>query len=390
LEIKLKKVYFSSITNVGRSFINPVLIMAVSYLFIRTNAKQELLEINKMNAIINAFIIFCGWGLKDYLLKENFKSMAGFSQKWNEALYSKLPLIFISLVIALFLPLEYSFIICGFIILRTINALYDSLIIYKKKVSLYFLLDAVIALLIVSLIWFNILTDHKLYFYILLGGEFLKLCLSFLLFRMIEPTYFSIIQAFNFLAATKLFFLLSLVSFFQSRADLYILGFLFDPAGFNEYQVKISLISFSQLAIASFVSVYSKLFFKDIFSSEAIFKNIIIKCGLIISILSAPIIVLIENYFFSFDFSIINNLVIIANIFIFSLVLIEMYNYTKSNNVGTIIIMLVISAGINLVLSFLLIKNYTITGGLLSNTISSLFLYVLLAARRKQVQNKNA
>ena len=172
--IKFKKIYFSSLSNVGRNFINPILITFVSYLFIKTQARHELLEINKINAILNLFIVFSGWGLKDYLLKENFKSLATFPQKWNEALYSKLPLLLISLMAALLLPMEYSCIIFGFVILRTVNTLYDSLIIYNKKVSLFFLFDALAALLVVLLIWFRIVNNHKTYFLYFAGSGIFK------------------------------------------------------------------------------------------------------------------------------------------------------------------------------------------------------------------------
>ncbi len=358
--------------------------MFVSYLFIKTQARQELLAINKINAILNAFIVFCGWGLKDYLLKENFKSLATFPQKWNEALYSKLPLLLISLMAALLLPAEYSCIIFGFVILRTVNTLYDSLIIYNKKVSLFFLFDALAALLVVLLIWFRILNNHKTYFYILLGVEFLKLCLNLFLFRMIKPVYFDLKQAFGFLKSTKLFFLLAVISFFQSKADLYILGFLFEPASFNEYQVKISLISFVQVAIAAFVSVYSKLFFKDISSSETTFNGIVLKCGILFSILSAPIIFLIETQFFDFNVNVVNSVIMVLNIFIFSRVLIEMYYGTKLEKMSVVILMVFISGLLNIGLSFLVIDKWGITGALLSNTGSSIALYFLLLFKRKQ------
>ncbi len=365
--------------NVGRSLVNPFFVAVLTYLFIAKNLSQGLLAINKINAVINLLLVFSGWGLKDYLVKESYQSHRQFSHNWRLAFYSRFLLVVPLLFVALLCFNGYALLFISFIfLLRTFSQLYEPHILLNRRSGLFFGVDTLAAVIISILIWQDIVTDDVLFFYLVIVSEAVKLFFCRLLFKQApgQPVLFSELRA--FLKNTRFYFFLVLVSFFQSKADLYVLGFLFEPGRFNEYQLLSSLISLAHIVISAFVVSYSRLVYRNIGGSVLAFRTIVWQSGACVAIGSAGLIYLTLNKVYGFDFSVLNCLLAGFNILLFAFVLFEMFYYTRQNWLQKTIQFVLVCGVSNLLLSLLLIKQFTISGALLANTLSALLLALLM------------
>ncbi|HOZ88167.1 MAG TPA: hypothetical protein PL029_10425, partial [Bacteroidia bacterium] len=70
--------------------------------------------------------------------------------------------------------------------------------------------------------------SYVFFFYLVLASEIFKTLFNAFLFRKPSALVLNFRALFVFLGGTKFYFLIVLVSFFQSRIDLYLLGFVFD------------------------------------------------------------------------------------------------------------------------------------------------------------------
>jgi hypothetical protein len=383
----------NSLANVGRSLVNPLFIAAISYLFIRMRLDGELQSINKISVLINLLLVFSGWGLKDYLVKESARPIAmgpgeGFKTSWHLAFYSKLlllvPLVLVSFIV---LPAAYSVFVVVIAILRTYNVLYEPLVILHKKNLIFFIIDLLSALTVVVLIFLGIIRSYDVFFFLLAASELVKVLIGYFVFRLPEAYQGGFRAWLSFLKETRFYFLLVLVSFFQSRVDLYVLGFLFSPGKLNEYQLLSSLLSLSQVIIAAYVVSYSKLLYRNIHASERAFRRLLLFTGSLVAVGASGSIYLLLNYLYPFHFSRINALIVAWNVLAFSCTLYEMYYYTKLAWLNKVLVVLLLSGLLNFTLCMWLISPLGITGALLANTCSITLLGLLMFWRRNVNRN---
>jgi hypothetical protein len=378
----------NSLANVGRSLVNPLFIAAISYLFIRMELEGQLQSINKISALVNLLLVFSGWGLKDYLVKESARPIAtgpgeGFNTSWHLAFYSKLLLLAPLVVVSCFvLPATYVVFVVVIAVLRTYNVLYEPLVILHKKNLLFFIIDLLSALTFVVLIFSGIIRSYAFFFCLAAGSELVKVLTGYFVFRLPAAHPGSFSEWLGFLKETRFYFLLVLVSFFQSRVDLYVLGFLFRPEKLNEYQLLSSLLSLSQMIIAAYIVSYSKLLYRNIRSSELTFRKLLFFTGGLVAIGASVFIYVLLNYLYHFHFSPLNALIVAWNVLAFSWTLYEMYYYTKLAWLSRVLFFLFLSGLLNFALCMWLITPLGITGALLANTCSITSLGLLMFWRR--------
>lgn len=377
--------FFNSLANVGRSLINPLFIAVISFLFIRMSLVDELQSINKLSALVNLLLVFSGWGLKDYLMKESARHKEAFITGWHQAFSSKLLLLFpLALIAFMALPFTYALFVVIIAVLRTYNVLYEPLVILHKKNLLFFLVDFLTALSLSLLILYGLICSYQFFFSLLAVSELFKALIAWLVFRLPKASSITWEECLIFLKETRFYFLLVLVSFFQSRVDLYVLGFLFSPGKLNEYQLLSSLLSLSQVVIASYVVSYSKLLFRNIGSSAKSFRKVLFLTGSLVAPGASACIYMLLNYLYHFHFGPLNTLVVALNILAFSWTLYEMYVYTRLNWLNRVLVFLFVSGLFNLLLCLLLIPSLGISGALLANTGSMSLLGLLMFWRRKR------
>src|SRR6218665_1321736 len=160
----------NSLANVGRSLVNPLFIALISYLFLKMDLPGELQAINKITALINLLLVFSGWGLKDYLVKESVRLRAtgpgnDFNSSWHLAFASKLPLL-AGLAVISFIVLAggSALFVVAIAVFRTYNALYEPLVILHKKNLLFFLLDGFSAVVLAGSVFLGIVRSYAIFF----------------------------------------------------------------------------------------------------------------------------------------------------------------------------------------------------------------------------------
>ncbi|MES2678426.1 MAG: hypothetical protein V4635_01015 [Bacteroidota bacterium] len=383
------KTFLNSVFNAGRSLINPLFVALFSYLFISQNLHIDLLKINRVTALVNLALIFSGWGLRDYLFKNSVKHHADFNRTWHLAFYTKFILLIPILLISVFSLDDRTVIFIMLVsVFKTFNVLYEPLIVLHKRSVLFFFFDFLVALVSVVLIMQGVINTFHLFFNLLLVSEFLKMLLNCVIFR--KPAF--IINDFGallfFLKDTKYYFFLVLVSFFQTKADLYVLGFLLNPGKLNEYQLLSSLISLVQIVIVGYIVSYSKLFYRNINSSELVFKRIVLGAGSLMALIASFLIYYVLNFIYGFYFSPVNIVIVMINTIAFANVLHEMFHYTRMDWLNTVLLFVIVAGAVNLLLSLLLVGGLGVQGALIANTGSLLALWGLMNRRRIFKQRK--
>jgi len=370
--------FILSLVNVGRAFINPFFIALVSYLFIKLENKDGLFQINRLIVYANAVLVFAGWGLKDYLTRVYSTNSKDFPKKWSMALYSKCFLLLISFLLLGFLFKDNDLLILtGFIFIRTLNQHFEVLMQFDKRNMGIMAIELTLILFILLAISFGKIQGSFNFFIGLIISEAIKLAINIIVFRMPLPQ-FKWKEIYDLLNETKFFFLASIVGFFQSKADLYILAGSVKQHDLNEYQVITSLISLAYITIFAFTAYYSKLLFRSIYNSNRTFLYLNMITGLITAITFSAGIYVVLQFVYNFALSKTEFILVITNIFIFSIMLVEMYHYNKLNRVGQSTLIIFIAGVINLMVGSVLIGKYSVLGAIISNTGSLLILTITL------------
>jgi len=320
-------------------------------------------------AIINLCLTFSGWGLRDFLLKQSARPHSEFTKTWHLTFFSKILLCSPLFVLMTFwLGSAILPFVAAVFVFRTLNAVYEPLIISNNKGASFFAFDLFIVTVSLFLIGLKCIATTNHFFYFLSVSECLRFIICLGTFKM--PFIFSLRlnTLIQFLYKTKFYFLLVVVSFFQSRIDLYLLAFLLNPNNLNQYQIISSLLSLVQILLSGFVMSYSKLFYRNIQSSETTFTKIVKRSGYLAAILASLSIYLILNIVYHFDFSLLNALLVALNIMFFAYVLLGVFVYTKNDWQKKMMINVAIAGIINLVCCFVFMPRFGITGALAANT----------------------
>lgn len=387
----LKKIFqkyssaFFSLVSTARSLQNPLFIALVSYVFIKNSKQDELTLINQVLILINLLSVFTGWGMKSYLLREQIANSGTFKNTWSHALTAKIMLnMFACTLCFVVCPADKIIIILALITIRTFNLNFEPLLLLSNKNIWAFSIEWLFYILIFLSVYFGYIDQSKQFLILLTLSEFCKSVFLLFIFKeyfiktKIKPTL-------HLLWKTRFFFISSLAGFFQSKADLYVLGFLLKDISLNQYQIITSMLSLASISIATFTSLYSKLFYKNLNNSKQKFFHVNFYTGLFVAALFTLILSFLLPQVYDYRISSTQIVLIFMNIIIFSMLMIEMHHYTKLNKVNVSTLIIFLSGGVNLMLSFLLVQQFSVSGALISNTTGLAVLYLSLLLIRKKL-----
>jgi hypothetical protein len=350
---------------------------------------KELQEINKITAIVNFFLTLSGWGLKDFLFKESVKPFSDFQRTWQLAFDSKILLSFpIIIVLSLWLKSPLLILVNLVFLLKTFNTLYDPLIVALKRARFFFLIDFLVLPASIVLIGFKVITNATQFFVFIAVLECVKSVLYKVIFKLPTKNKVNFAALISFLKSTKFYFLLVLLSFFQSKIDLYLLGFLLKPEEFNVYQLLSSLLSMVQILFTTFVVSYTKLLYRNIKSSAAAFTRIVFRSGYLAALFSTPAIYFVLRFIYHFDFGYPSMLLAALNTLCFAFVLHEMFYYSKNERLDWVLRYVALAGTLNFILGFVFISRFSVAGALFSNT-AGLFLLAVLLGYTRTIESKH-
>lgn len=318
------------------------------------------------------------WGNKEYLLRGFSAEPAKIPDLYSSNLLTRLPLVLVFGVVALFLfPLHFGVWIFVWLLGRFLNHSAEALIIYDKAFqqsvlieTFSFLLFCVVFLLFKNQIdTFVLLVCYSLY-------QLLKGAAYFILFQhnMVWKRHFDL----DYFAKAFPFLLLSLLGFLASKVDVYIIEHFGNRAVTSDYQIINSLLVFVMSVSAFLYAPFTKNIYRSAEIAEKT-KQLSILAGLVIVPVALMAIYGILEYYLLARLPIVFYAIAFLYVFPSFVYGIEIVNLFRIKKENTVVLLLLIGAITNAVLSALLLQlGYGITGALAGSAIAQWLVLLLI------------
>ncbi len=376
------------ISNTVRGVSSSLVNAFVCFGFTALNLKSDLKTFVVFFTISNLLLIMLNWGLKDYSVKL-FASQNHTKTIFSKLFSLRLVLFFILLPVLAFTPVSPGLIIIilSYTFLRSTNNIIEAFSVSQNKNFIFACIDVITLLVLVNCYLLNYNFSAEYTFYLVIGGEAIKILAGLIVFY--DQFSFQIVNPFPFLKETKNYFFVTFFSFLLSKADFYISSFYLPSGELIRYHIFSSLIGLSQVIITAYFSRQMVVWFRSREESFAVDKQRFLISAVILSVAALPCFYFIAMYLYKFNISGTVLLMIYFNLFIYSFVLLEIYLNTHQNKHGIILIGVLISSAINIILSFIFIQFFNMTGAILANIISLFSLYLYFKFRTR-THKKNA
>jgi len=323
--------------------------------------------------IITLTDFILAWGQREYLLREFSRNPSGIAMDWQKSVMNRLPLVFISLLVLILLDfsIENKIIICFWLLSLFLYKSYDILVLYKKQFSF------IIKVEVISLIIFIVP--------LFLSVEFLDLTALLLLYTITSIIKTGMVMFYYhkdvfpwlyvkldpaFLKTSLPFFLPAFLGFIQSKTDLYCVAYFLSKKEVGEYQILITFLFYLQIFASLLITPFIKNIYRLPDSSLQKLIRSLFRTGVIISIPAIIIVRFILSHYYHFELTL--DIFIIGYFYVipFYLYLVKIYQYFKKNMQIKVVYITILTTGINLILSLILIKRLGIKGALIASTIS--------------------
>jgi hypothetical protein len=370
-------VFSNTIRGVSSSLINAFVCFGFTALHLPSDLKDFIIFFTGVNLLLS----FVNWGLKDYSVKL-FVSESGTEKVFSQLFSIRLTLFILIGVFICFIPIELTLIlfVLVFSFLKSINNTIEAFSTAISKNSLFAVVDLFFLISLVTYYGLNSGFQLTIVILLMIITELSKLFVGIILFRKVIS--FKIINPIPFLKTTFNYFLIAFFAFLLSKTDFYIASLYLPSNEIINYHIYSSLIGLSQIIIASFFSRQMV----DLFSSgektfSDLYKGLLIK-ALALSILALPFFYFITQYFYKFEISVALIALVFCNLFIYSIVIFEMYLKTHQNRSQMLLVGVLVSAAINIICSFSIINYLGMMGAVFSNIAGLLSLYVFFKVKK--------
>jgi len=361
-----------SLSNVSRTAFISLVGLFINYVLLNYKANSLLEAYVYCISLINLFLVFCNWGGKDYNTKLLVAAPDKLKDSLNAILSSRLLLFLPALLVVCLIPgpLSFKLFIAFYLLLKVSTSVFESVITVQKKFHLFLLIDFCLNLLLLLIICTDRnVNDIGLFLAELLGIECIRLLACLLFFKNYVDPRFNFKKGFALVSASKNYFFIALAGFICSKADLYAVGLTLHKGQMSTYFIILNLVGLSQIGYATLVSTFSSNIFRYTTASFKNFASSSLKTGLLYSILSTMVIYLLCNYYYHIRLDFLFTFLVLINLLIFTMVLIEMYNFTRMEKQHIILKALIIAGVLNITLSPVLCFYLGLTGAFLSNTL---------------------
>lgn len=384
---RLVQRFLQIVSNLSRSFLVSFFGIIVNYILLRYKAGGILTTYVYSISIINFLFVFSNWGGKDYITKAYAKEPFAIKELTAGLLGSKLLAACLLIPFVFLLPVDLTVkcFIATYLLLKTFSQVYEALIVLRKKYHLSLAIDSVLSFGLLLIIFNDGNKDNPTVFLMeLLILELLRIAFYFVMFRAEMALTLNNNACLQVIKKSSLFFYISLAGFLCSKADLYVTGFFLGKQSMSIYYIITNLVSFSLIAYATINGTFvagilrynQKVFGKFVQSS--------VYTGFIFSLLSALAVYVLCTYYFRLTLSAFFCTLIIANVFGFTRVLMQMYRYTRLERQDLVLRCLLISGLANVLSACLLTKMFGHTGAFAANTLAVYINLILLQKMYKE------
>jgi len=370
-------VFSNTIRGVSSSLINAFVCFGFTALHLPSDLKDFIIFFTGVNLLLS----FVNWGLKDYSVKL-FVSESGTEKVFSQLFSIRLTLFILIGVFICFIPIELTLIlfVLVFSFLKSINNTIEAFSTAISKNGLFSVVDLFFLISLVTYYGLNSGFQLTIVILLMIITELSKLFVGIILFR--DVISFKLINPIPFLKTTYNYFLIAFFAFLLSKTDFYIASLYLPSNEIINYHIYSSLIGLSQIIIASFFSRQMV----DLFSTgektfSGRYKRLLLT-SFALSILALPFFYFITQYFYKFEISVALIALVFCNLFIYSIVIFEMYLKTHQNRSQMLLVGVLVSAAINIICSFSIINYLGMMGAVLSNIAGLLSLYVFLKVKK--------
>jgi O-antigen/teichoic acid export membrane protein len=360
------------VPNVGRG-LGPMVFNALLFYMLNREGDKKLLLSYSWFLVNGYFMItVTGWGLRDYMLKDYSQNMHAQNKLFTKFLASKLPLIFVTAILALLIGrgIYEAIFLLIFVIARTFLGLLEPLALVNKKIAPLFAGECIVYSVVLMLLLIKVFPLSSV---ITLVGvvELLRFVIGYVIIRPTISTEEIKPSAFLFLNDTRLYFLVALFSFCMSRVDAFILGFYKDDVSFSHYNIILSLVSASQIVIAAIYGQNIKSVFKlKIEKVTALFEKITWQF-MLLSGVATVIVYITVHYIYAIAFSSAWFLLVYVNLYCFCLTVKYLFILNHINKPKYFLYACIFSSLVNIMGSLLLIPEFGMAGALISNSLAA-------------------
>ncbi|WP_317899339.1 hypothetical protein [Aurantibacillus circumpalustris] len=379
-----------SFSNVSRTAFISLIGLFINYVLLHYKSTALLSSYVYCITTINLIFVFSNWGGKDFSTKLLVSEPSKLKESINTLLNSRVLLFLPSLLIIFLLPVVGAFklFIAVYLLLKLFTSVFETLITVQKKFHVFLIID--FCLNIVLLVFISVdqnSANPLILFAELVFIEFLRVIVCFIFFRKYIIFRFNFTGGVSLVKFSRNYFFVALAGFACSKADLYSVGLVVNKEQMSIYFIILNLVGLCLVSYATLVSTFSANIFRYNLSSFEKFSIFSIKAGLLFSLVSAAFAYLICNYYYRITFGFWFTLLVFLNVFLFTMVLTQMYNFTRLEKQTVILKALVVTGIVNILLSLLLAQQFGIIGSFLSNTIGSSITLIYLKTHLLYARN---
>jgi len=384
MDKKVQKRFQLIISSLFAQFAVPVSNIAVSILVVRWFSAGLWGEYVEHLLVVSLVLTIVHWGSKDYLSKQFSKAPKQIAVNLQRSILGKLILLVgLSLLLSLIpLPGLEKDLILFWIWARAAWQFFESLNTYRRLFVQVALVEVVLVLgMIVSLFQFEI--DIRFLLLLFVSVDLIKLVLYCLFNHAYLRPWRGGEGWRNFFRESFPFFLLTLSSLAASRADVYLLSMWEEANTLAQYQIITNFIQYAHLLATAIMLPFLKNIFRLQFASIQQLERQFIGLGVLLGgVLTAGIYIL-TTFLYQFEMSYIVITLIYLNIVVFYFYFLRIPAGFSFNKMWSVILVMSLMGGINLLLGILIIPTLGMIGGLLSSLSAGLL--GLLGFRSKKL-----
>ncbi|CAN5422603.1 flippase [soil metagenome] len=330
------------------------------------------------------FNLFTGWGNKDYLLRE-FSRNHHLAVQWQTSFISRLVLFLPVIPLIYFItpdPVQ-SLLLLLWIFSNFITRSFDSVIVFERKFKEAIIIESAgFVMLLLSLFLFKELISLNSIILLFVGSSALKSILYFIQFR--RNLLHSLVGRFDagHLRTCLPYFLPPFIGFLQARSDTFAIALQLSSKELGEYYVLLSLLSYCHATAVLAITP----FLKNIYRINSVsFQKIKIKftqVGLLWSVVCMVGIYGVITFVYHIQLPVYTYFIAWFTLPPYFFYFLLMQDLLRQDKPSPIVIINLIAAALNFLISVILIKYYGFTGGVISCAIMQWMLLVGFSAAR--------
>lgn len=383
--------FLLSFANLSRSLFVSLFGLLINYLLVRYKGQAVLDSYVYCMTLINILMVFSNWGAKEYMVKTLGADPTLRKQILTNFFSSKLMVCLVLTVLILFLPLPgfQRWFLIAYLFTKSFASLVEPLVLSQKKFQAVLVIDLLLSLALVLVVFSDgNIHEPAIFLMEILAVEFIRSIALGLLFARHLHVGVNVKGGLQLLYNARFFFYTALAGFLCSRADQYVVAFLLERAELSRYYILMNLVILCQTGYTTFVSTFSSTIFRYNEKSFNRFMSYTSWLGFALSLASTIAIYFFCFYYYQLELDSISTGLIFLNVLAFSLVLLQVYHYTRLNLQKEIFKVIALASVFNVSSSFVLVSNWGLQGALLGNTLCAILTFLLFkwySSRREKV-----